>query len=488
LVVSAANAPVFVIDDVDFKDGAVGGYLVNWADDGRVAATMALRVLNGERPQDIPIVSSHNTYMFDWRAVKHWGFKERNLPPGSTLLNREPTAWETYKWYLIFGMSLFLLQAVLIAGLLWQRSGRREAEAKMASALEEARESEGRFRLVANTAPVMIWTAGTDRLCTYFNQPWLEFTGRPLEAELGNGWAEGVHGEDLKGCLDSYTRAFDFREPFRMQYRMRRNDGEYRWLLDIGVPRFNQDGTFAGYIGSCLDITDRKHAEEALSGISRRLIDAQEQERTRIARELHDDINQRIAMLGIKLDVFQQSFPNRGGEFQRRLNELRHLAAEIGTEVQGISHRLHSSKLEYLGLVAACKSFCREVADVHKMNVSFTADNVPPALSHEVSLCLFRVLQESLNNAIKHSAAQRFEAQLRGTSTEIELTVRDHGIGFDADEAIISRGLGLISMRERVSVVNGMMSIASKPMRGTEIIVRVPVVEKTESKTISGAA
>jgi signal transduction histidine kinase len=236
------------------------------------------------------------------------------------------------------------------------------------------------------------------------------------------------------------------------------------------------------------DITERKHAEEALASISRKLIEAQEQERMRIARELHDDINQRIAMLGIKLDVFQQSLPRQAAESQRRLNELRRLAAEIGTEVQGISHRLHSSKLEYLGLVAACRSFCREVADVHKINVNFTAENIPSALSQDVSLCLFRVLQESLSNAIKHSAAQHFEVQLRGTSSEIQLIVRDHGIGFDADEAIVSRGLGLISMRERVSVVNGMMLIASKPMRGTEITVRVPVVEKGESKTISGAA
>lgn len=132
------------------------------------------------------------------------------------------------------------------------------------------RESEERFRLVANTAPVLIWMAGTDKLCTYFNQSWLEFTGRPLEAELGNGWAEGVHPDDLNACLDTYEQAFDRRESFRIQYRLRQHDGEYRWVLDIGVPRFNSDGSFAGYIGSCIDITDRKRAEEALASVSRR--------------------------------------------------------------------------------------------------------------------------------------------------------------------------------------------------------------------------
>ena len=131
-------------------------------------------------------------------------------------------------------------------------------------AAQVVRESEERFRLVANTAPVMIWMAGTDRLCTYVNQPWLEFTGRPLEAELGNGWVESVHPEDLNRCMDTYTQAFDRRESFQMEYRLRRHDGEYRWFSDTGVPRFNPDHSFAGYIGSC----HRRHRAQACGGIS----------------------------------------------------------------------------------------------------------------------------------------------------------------------------------------------------------------------------
>jgi PAS domain S-box-containing protein len=124
---------------------------------------------------------------------------------------------------------------------------RKQAEAAL-------RETELRFRLVADTAPVLIWMSGPDKLCNYFNQPWLEFTGRPLEMELGNGWAEGVHPEDLEMCLDTYTRAFGRHEPFRMEYRLRRHDGEHRWVFDQGVPRFNFDGSFAGYIGSCMTL------------------------------------------------------------------------------------------------------------------------------------------------------------------------------------------------------------------------------------------
>jgi PAS domain S-box-containing protein len=126
------------------------------------------------------------------------------------------------------------------------------------------RESEGRFRLMADTAPVLVWMSGPDKLCTYFNKHWLDFTGRPLESEMGDGWSKGVHPDDVRRCLTIYTEAFDARQEFRMEYRLRRFDGEYRWLLDAGVPRFGSDGTFEGYIGSCIDITDQKRVEGAL--------------------------------------------------------------------------------------------------------------------------------------------------------------------------------------------------------------------------------
>jgi PAS domain S-box-containing protein len=127
---------------------------------------------------------------------------------------------------------------------------------------EELRESEARFRTVADAAPVLIWMSGPDKLCTFFNKGWLDFTGRSLEQGLGNGWAEGVHREDFDRCLDIYGNSFDARQPFTMEYRLRRHDGEYRWVLDSGTPHFADDGAFLGYIGSCIDITERKRAEE----------------------------------------------------------------------------------------------------------------------------------------------------------------------------------------------------------------------------------
>jgi PAS domain S-box-containing protein len=340
---------------------------------------------------------------------------------------------------------------------------------------EAKRENEERFRLVANTAPVLIWMAGTNKLVIYVNDPWLKFTGQSLESQLGNGWADGVHPDDLQRCLRTYEEAFDRRERFRMEYRLRHHDGTYRWLADIGVPRFNPDRSFAGYIGSCIDITERKRAEQTLSNVSRRLIEAQEQERTRIARELHDDINQRIALLTMELEEMKHHLLDPDTEGMSRIQKIIKHTQEINKDVHAISHRLHSSQLEYLGIEAAAASFCRELSEQKKVIVDFAGRGVPGKVPNDVSLCLFRVLQEALHNAVKYSGVERFAVQLNGTSDEIHLTVLDSGIGFDPEAAINGRGLGLISMQERVSLVKGTISIASNLMCGTEISVRVPV-------------
>jgi PAS domain S-box-containing protein len=132
----------------------------------------------------------------------------------------------------------------------------------------QLRESEARFRNMADTAPVFIWLADTNKMCTWFNKPWLEFTGRTLEQELGNGWAAGVHPEDLDRCWSTYSSAFDAGQPFEMEYRLRRHDGEYRWMLDHGVPRYTESGELVGFIGSCIDVTDRRKAEEIVKAMA----------------------------------------------------------------------------------------------------------------------------------------------------------------------------------------------------------------------------
>jgi PAS domain S-box-containing protein len=462
--------------DVHLNYGEVGGYLSSLREQGNVAGGMALRILRGEKPQDIARVKGGNTYMFDWRAIKRWGLKESEIPPGSIVINRQPTAWEAYKQYIILGSAVMFVEALLIFALLRQRKRRRESELHL-------RESEERFRLVANTAPVMIWMSGPDKMCNYFNQPWLEFTGRTLEAELNKGWLEGVHPEDLKDCLDTYTRAFDLRESFETQYRLRRHDGGYRWLSVIGVPRVNSDESFAGYIGSCIDVTDRKLAEKALADIRRKLVEAQEQERSRIGRELHDHVTQRLAFLAVELAQLHEN----PSEVQSRVARLREETDEITDDVEALSHELHSSKLQYLGVVAGVRSWCKEFGERQKMEIDFKSE-VTTVLPFEIGVCLFRVLQEALHNAVKHSGVKRVEVRLMEQSNQIHLIVSDSGKGFDVESSVHGKGLGLTSMGERVRLVNGTIAIESKPMGGTTIEVRVPLESQRSSQPASKSA
>jgi PAS domain S-box-containing protein len=344
---------------------------------------------------------------------------------------------------------------------------------------EAVKESETRFRLVADTAPVMIWMSGLDKKPTYFNHLWLDFTGFS-ETDLQDRLSEIVHPDDYQQCHEVYCRGFDQRQPFRKECRLRRRDGQYRWMLDIGVPRFHKDGSFAGYIGSCIDVTEHKVAQEAMSDLTRKLVEAQEQERARIGRELHDDINQRLAMLAVELEQLQDN-PEVGS----RLQELRKQTTEISNDVQALSHELHSSKLEYLGVVAGIKSWCREFGERQRMEVEFKSD-VVSVLPLDVGVCLFRVLQEALHNAVKYSGTKRVEVQLAEHSNELHLIVRDSGKGFDIEAARQGRGLGLTSMQERARLVNGTISIESKPMGGTTIHVRVPVELGHESQRATG--
>ena len=482
------------------------------------------------------------------------------------------------------------------------------------------RESEARFRLVANTAPVLIWMSGPDKLCTYFNQPWLDFTGRCLEEELGNGWAAGVHPDDLEKCLETYNEAFDRRQSFRMEYRLRAHDGKFRWLLDIGVPRLGADGSFAGYIGSCVDvnerviaeqelgkshelnasileslrnhvvvldskgtivaatkraehlsatariasldlhvgdnyfevcranveagerdaaaaldgvraicagkrdyfeleydynsgidqrwvsmsvtplrasdggvvishhdITERKRHEQAIQDLTGRLINAQEQERSRIARELHDDINQQLAMLAIELQQLEVFLPEGSSEGRQKVQGLWQKTHVLSTEIQHLSHQLHSAKLQHLGIVPALRGLCNEFSEQHKIEADFQFRQVPPRLDSDISLSLFRVAQESLHNVAKHSHAKKVRLELVGTEEDVVLRVSDDGVGFDADMPGNRTGLGMISMNERVRLVGGTLSVVSRHSLGTQVEALVPLSRRDRTSRFVSA-
>jgi PAS domain S-box-containing protein len=591
MVVSAANAPIFVFADVLVIRGVVGGYVSDYASQGRIAAEDVLKILDGKNAQDIPIVSAPHLYIFDWLALRRWNIDERNLPDGSIVRDRQPAFMDVYGRY-IFGALVLLTQLTLIFLLLKQRERERSIKQHLRDSESQLREtqstaqcgswvwdlankkaywsdemysilglipgsvtpsgsllgsgddlhyaarmkkvaetkqnyteehrivrpsgekrivveagqikfdarqkplfvvgtlldvtelrrkeqvlgeSEERFHALIDAAPVMMWMADVNKLCTTFNRGWLAFTGRKIEEELGNGWADGVHPDDLQRCLKIYVEAFDAHLSFSMEYRLRRHDGQYRWIRDDGSPRYLPDGTFAGYIGCCLDIHDRKALSLERIELARRLMSAQEAERSRIARELHDGIGQEIALLGIQMQRASGTSSSEPGVHNPEIQQFSSKLAAIGVHVGRLSHQLHSSELEYLGLTVAVTKLCREFSEESPTKVTCNCSHIPAKLDDDIALTFLRLVQESLHNVAKHSRATSVQVDLIGTPEELSLVVHDDGAGFDVRQLKSAPGLGLISMRERVNLIGGEFVINSTPGAGTSIRVRVPI-------------
>ena len=293
-VAEAANAPVYAHIDSYLGRGVVGGRMLSFEAEGKNAAQLALRILAGERPENIPIPAvSENAYLFDWRQLQRWGISEKDLPPGSVVRFRQPTFWEVYRWHVIGVVSLFAIEALLICGLLVQRAYRRRAEAGL-----------------------------------------------------------------------------------------RENQRELR----------------------------------ALTG---RLLQAQETERRRIARELHDDLNQRLALLAVELDLLGQVPPASAAQLVGRMNELSAQVKQLSSAVHDLSHNLHPSKLEQLGLVAGIRCLCKEQAQAHDLEVEFSHQKLPPSIPGDTALCLYRIVQEALRNIVKHSGARHAHVELGGSTDAV---------------------------------------------------------------------
>jgi PAS domain S-box-containing protein len=307
----------------------------------------------------------------------------------------------------------------------------------------------------------------SERWCADYGVEATQILGRShyeVFPEVPERWKE-MHRRTLRG------------ETFRSDEDRWEHEGRTTWLRWEILPWKTQTGIVGGILIFAEDITHRKQMEEALSVMSRKLIAAQEQERARIGRELHDDINQRLAMLAVELEQLQQN----PSEVHTRLQEVRQQATELSNDVQALSHELHSSKLEYLGVVAGIKSWCNEFTERQKIEIEFTSD-VSSTLPSDIGLCLFRVLQEATHNAVKYSGVKRVQVQLLEDSGEIHLMIVDSGKGFDVEAASRGKGLGLTSMRERVRLVNGTITIESMPMGGTTIHVRVPLASEYQAE------
>jgi PAS domain S-box-containing protein len=294
-----------------------------------------------------------------------------------------------------------------------------------------------------------------------------------------------MHPEDRAKWRETTDRAIREKTDYEGEHRILLPDGTLKYTHTVGHPVLNASGDVEQFVCTMMDVTERKRVAETLAGVSRKLIEAQEQERARIGRELHDDIGQRLAMVAVQLQQVHEDYLVLP-EVRNRMGELKKEISGIADDIQSLSHELHSAKLQYLGIAAAMRSFCKEFAEQQKVEIDFRSHDLPSPLSPDISLGLFRVLQEAMHNSAKHSGVKHFEVRLSGTSDEIHLTVKDSGVGFDREMAKTSPGLGLVSMEERLKLLNGTLSIESQPQHGTIIHARVPLSSGGESMRAAG--
>ena len=356
---------------------------------------------------------------------------------------------------------------------------------------ETLRESEQKLRLLLDSTAEAIYGIDLQHLCTFCNTACLRTLGyERIDEVLGKNVHNLIHHTRADGTLLPI-------EECRVHRVTRTGKGDHAddevfWRANgTSFPveywsypqRRGQE--LVGAVVAFIDITERKLAEAALANVSRKLIEAQEQERSRIGRELHDDIGQRLAMLAIELQQLHENsliLP----DVRSRMGELQKQTSEIAADIQSLSHELHSAKLQYLGIAGAMRGFCREFGEQQKVEIDFQTHDLPSAVPPDTSLCLYRVLQEALHNAAKHSGVRHFEVRLWGTSDEIHLTIRDSGAGFDRETAKESRGLGLISMQERLKLLKGTLSIESQPRCGTTVHARLPFNSSSDSARAAG--
>jgi PAS domain S-box-containing protein len=356
---------------------------------------------------------------------------------------------------------------------------REFTEHDTASPYEVWSKDEERLHYLLEVANILPWEADAENWqFTYVGVQAVKMLGYPVEQWYEpDFWASHIHPDDLERTISDCLNYSEMLEHYEIEYRMMAMDGRVIWIHDL-VNVVREDGKPKTIRGFMIDITGRRQTEEALRELGGRLINAQEEERRRIARELHDDLNQRMALLSIELEQLGQKIPQRQSDLRKGVHDLWTKAREISMEIHRLSYQLHPSKLDHLGLATALKSFCGELSASQELKIEFFYQGFPATLPKDVTLCLFRIAQESLRNVIKHSGAREALVVLEKTDGEISLSVSDEGCGFDTESQEMKRGLGFISMRERLRLVGGEISIHSQPSWGTQIDVSVPLTKE----------
>jgi PAS domain S-box-containing protein len=341
---------------------------------------------------------------------------------------------------------------------------------------DAVREGDSLLQTLAAYAPVVVWVMDASGQVTYISRYWQEFTGRDAEQDVGFKWAEAIHPADRDRAARELMHAHGAGEPSRGEYRVRRADGRYAWLRDFSVPVFDASGRVTGRVGACVDVTEHKHREETEQSIREHLILGQEAERRRVARDLHDVVSQRIALLELTLHEVGQYVPTVSPPLAEKLQAVRDHLDALVSDVHRISHNLHPSTVVNLGLVPSLRRLCAEFSQRTTIAVEFDGTDAPDDASEDMALAIFRVTQECLSNISKHSGSRQARVCLTERSGEICLTIGDRGVGFDLARLKPTAGLGLVSIRERARMLGGTVDITSVPSEGTQVELRVPRV------------
>jgi signal transduction histidine kinase len=295
-----------------------------------------------------------------------------------------------------------------------------------------------------------------------------------------------VHPDDRTKVAEAMADARQNRKLYAEEFRVLQPDGAVRWLAARGKFYYAKSGEPERMLGVSLDITQRKLAEEAVSSMNRRVIEAEERERERVAKDLHENIGQRLALLAIAVEQLKNDFPDQDAEFHDPMDAVWRKTLGILTDVKASAHELYSPRLEYLGIAEVMKTFCEEFAERKSVEIDFSSQGAPGSILPDISICLFRVLQEALHNGVLHSGVKRFRVQLWGEADEIHLRVSDSGVGFDLGVARGGRGLGLVRIEQRIKLVDGKSSIDSQPRKGTTVQVSVPIHPGRDSMRAAG--
>jgi PAS domain S-box-containing protein len=348
----------------------------------------------------------------------------------------------------------------------------------IAQDISDRKQAQERYVLATEAGRVGVWDWDL-KTNDIFVDPWLKNLLGYEDHEIQNtidDWGSKVHPDDADLVMAEATKHLDgATDRYEVEHRMVHKDGSIVWFMARGTALRDDRGRPYRMTGTDTDITENKLAREELLELGGRLVNLQEEERSRIARELHDDVCHSIALLATELQFAAESSPESGPELTEKAGEIFLRLKELSEDVHDLSHRLHPRSLARLGLAEALGNLCRAIGERRRIHLVFNQRDMPTSIGEEAALCLFRVAQESLRNVVKHSRAESAEIELRGGPGEIRLTVTDSGAGYDPDQVKEHNGLGVISMRERLRALGGRLSIRSAPGEGTRVEAVVPI-------------